>query len=148
MLVRGEAGIGRTRLGEELVGALSRRGAVPLVARAYEDESALAYGPVIDLLTARLAVSPGVLDGLPDPTRHDVGRLLGDVAYPAVDGLPRPGEEARFLASLWDALVAACAGGRAGGPRRSMTRTSRTRRPSPFSPSGSDGRRGGPCSRC
>ncbi len=105
VLVRGEAGIGKTRLAEELVGRLSHRGVGSLVARTYEGEAALAYGPVVELLSARLEADPAALDGLPEHARRDVGRLLGDGRVPESTPSSRPGEQARFLASLWEALV-------------------------------------------
>ena len=54
VLLEGEAGIGKTRLAEELVAALRARGAAVLGGRAYEEEAALAYGPLVEALRGRL----------------------------------------------------------------------------------------------
>ena len=52
VVLEGEAGIGKTRLAEEL---LARARAAPsLAGRGYEEESALAYGPIVEALRGRL----------------------------------------------------------------------------------------------
>ena len=110
VLVRGEAGIGKTRLVEELVAAARAAGGVALVGRGYQDESALAYGPVLDLVRARLDQDPAALDALPPAARDDVARLLGTLReVPA--GEPGPGEQTRFLGSVWEALRLAASAG-------------------------------------
>lgn len=110
VLVRGEAGIGRTRLVEELVASVRAGGALALVGRGYEDETALAYGPVLDLLRGRLDQDPTALDGLPPAARDDVARLLG-TRREAPPTEPGPGEQIRFLGSLWDAFLHAASPG-------------------------------------
>jgi DNA-binding SARP family transcriptional activator len=50
ILVAGEAGIGKTRLIEELRAWCGQRGAASAVARSYAAEGALAYGPVVGWL--------------------------------------------------------------------------------------------------
>ena len=113
-LVEGEAGIGKTRLVEELVADVRRLGAPVAWARGYEDEAGLPYRPVVDLLRERTQEDPGWLDGLDDRVLAEVARLV-PVAPEALSprSLPdpvapdEPGAEGRFLAALWDALTRA-----------------------------------------
>ncbi len=114
VLVEGEAGIGKTRLAEELLSQVAERGGAVLQAQAYEDEGTLAYGPVVDVLKARLQTDPTVLSALPPRVLGDVGRLVAGVAEGVVADqaapLEGPGAEARFLSAVWDALEAAADG--------------------------------------
>jgi DNA-binding SARP family transcriptional activator len=57
-LLLGEAGIGKTRLAEELVGAARRTGATVLEARCYEAERSLFLQPIVDAITPVLAATP------------------------------------------------------------------------------------------
>ena len=77
-MITGEAGIGKSRLVEAVVGAVEAEGGHALVARAYPAEAGIAYGPVVELLRASLA-QPDAGDrvsGLspPDPRRARAGR--------------------------------------------------------------------------
>ena len=55
-VIEGEAGIGKTRLFEELAAPRAARGgATVLSARCHDDEAGLPYGPVVELLRATLA---------------------------------------------------------------------------------------------
>ncbi len=114
ILVEGEAGIGKTRLVEELLSQLRDDGARVLVGRAYEDEGGLAYAPVIEALRGRLREGDDWLAGAGDRALGEAARLLPDLTAgrsgdtpPALDG---PGAETRFLAGLWDTLSAAARG--------------------------------------
>ena len=62
-VLEGEAGIGKTRLAEELIADARERGAAVLCGRAYEEESALAYGPLVAALRERLREDAAWLDG-------------------------------------------------------------------------------------
>ncbi len=121
-VVEGEAGIGKTRLVEELAGRLSAVGAVVLRGGAYEDEANLPYRPVIDLLRDRVRAGTEWLAGLDDTTLAEAARLVPEVAtaLPAGRHLPppaaadEPGAETRFLTAVWETLAAAVAGPAAG----------------------------------
>ena len=57
-LIQGEAGIGKTRLAEELVRWVQRQGGAAYTARCYAAEGALAYAPVVQWLRARRRCRP------------------------------------------------------------------------------------------
>ena len=69
-VVEGEAGIGKTRLLDELAAAARRAGATVLATCAYTAEAGIPYGVVVELLRAarRDDASSRRLDGLPDPS--------------------------------------------------------------------------------
>jgi DNA-binding SARP family transcriptional activator len=92
--ISGEAGIGKTRLAEELLVWASRQGIATSRTRSYAAEGRLAYAPVADWLrssTLRPAVSR--LDAV---WRTEVARLLPEILAEAPD-LPAPGP----LADSW-----------------------------------------------
>ena len=49
-MIEGEAGIGKTRLFEELARGARAAGAVVLAVRCHDDEAGLPYGPIVELL--------------------------------------------------------------------------------------------------
>jgi DNA-binding SARP family transcriptional activator/tetratricopeptide (TPR) repeat protein len=116
-LVEGEAGIGKTRLVEELVARVRQAGSRVAWARGYEDESGLPYRPVVDLLRERAREDPGWLDELDGPVLAEVARLVPDVAaalsprsLPDPVSPEEPAAEGRFLGALWDAVTRAVTG--------------------------------------
>lgn len=116
VLVEGEAGIGKTRLVEELLSGLSPESPT-LVTRAYEDEERLAYGPLVETLRARLRRDNEWVQALEPTTLAEVARLVPEIGRGRRDLPPPttgPGAESRFLAAVWDALGAALAGPRTG----------------------------------
>ena len=116
VLVEGEAGIGKTRLVEELLAGLPGDAPV-LVTGAYEGEEGFAYGPVIETLRARLRRDADWVDALGPGTVAEVARLVPELGSGLAD-LPSsasgPAAESRFLAAVWDALLAALGGARPG----------------------------------
>lgn len=78
LLVTGEAGIGKSRLVEELARRAAADGATVAAARAYEAAGRPPWGPVVDWLRAD-AVRP-FLDRLGDPWRHEVARLVPELS--------------------------------------------------------------------
>ena len=110
VLLEGEAGIGKTRLAEELVAALRARGAAVLGGRAYEEEAALAYGPLVEALRGRLREDDAWVATVGERALGEASRLLGDLSAfppPPLDG---PAAQARFLDGVWETLAAAAAG--------------------------------------
>jgi DNA-binding SARP family transcriptional activator/predicted ATPase len=83
VLVEGEAGIGKTRLAEELLTWVERQGQRACIARCYQTETSLAYAPV----TAWLRSGP--LPALESVWLSEVARLLPMVLLEHPD-LPPP----------------------------------------------------------
>jgi DNA-binding SARP family transcriptional activator len=84
VMLCGEAGIGKTRLAEDLVQWAARQGIPCASARCYAAEGQLAYAPVIAWLRA-LPLAP-----VADVWLAEVARLLPEVLIERPD-LPRPG---------------------------------------------------------
>ena len=114
VLIEGEAGIGKTRLAEELITPLRPLGAQVLVARAYEDETGLPFSPIVETLRARLAAGGDWLTDLDDRALGEAARLVpelgGGRAGARLAPIDEPGAETRFLSGVWDTLTAAAAG--------------------------------------
>ena len=107
LVVEGEAGIGKTRLAEELLAHAHAEGARTVAARCYEDEKGLAYAPVVQAL--RTAV--GRIGDAPADAVAEAARLLpGVAASPPALPLESPGAQSRFFDGLATVLTAACAG--------------------------------------
>ncbi|MGD9048291.1 MAG: AAA family ATPase, partial [Anaerolineae bacterium] len=115
VLIRGEAGVGKTRLVEGLAEQLRWQGARVLWGRSYEFERALPYQPVAEALRMAVStVSPTELAGCPPWVLGGVARLvpeLGDRhSELEVVAAVRPDQEqarlfdgiARFLGELSD----------------------------------------------
>jgi DNA-binding SARP family transcriptional activator len=131
VVVHGEAGIGKTRLAEDLAGHVRGLGGTVLAGRCYEEEAGVAYGPFVEALRATVpAGAPGAhgatgdsprmrsgarLAGLPAHWRAEVGRLLPELAADHPDLPPPPpldgqATKRQFLEGVSQALLVACAG--------------------------------------
>jgi DNA-binding SARP family transcriptional activator len=121
MIVAGEAGIGKTRLAQEFLSHARDEGIGVLIARCFEGESHLAYGPLAMALRSALARDTrdarnggGWPARLEAPWAAEIARLLPEVAaardesdyLPTIEG---PGAQTRFYEALRRALIAACA---------------------------------------
>jgi DNA-binding SARP family transcriptional activator len=81
VLVRGEAGIGKSRLLAELAGEADRRGGRIVAGHAYEGEQSLPFGPWVDAIRQVLAtLDPTELAGLPPAWRAELARLVPELA--------------------------------------------------------------------
>jgi len=85
VLVTGEAGIGKSRLVEELVAEHARRGVRVLVGRAYETEQILPLRPWIDALRSGHVLADATREKeLTPATRRDLARIFPELAEPGV----------------------------------------------------------------
>lgn len=92
LIIEGEAGIGKTRLVEELENLLILEGHVVLTSQCYAAEAEVAYGPVLDGLR-EIAEQVGAYT---DPSRYlELGRLFPNTgAFPSPEA-PADGQSAR-----------------------------------------------------
>jgi DNA-binding SARP family transcriptional activator/pimeloyl-ACP methyl ester carboxylesterase len=89
LVILGEAGVGKSRLVEELIAHAKRRDARVLLGRAYESDQILLFGPVVDALrTGRVGEDPEVLNQLGPAWRAELARLLPEIAAPGGPPLP------------------------------------------------------------
>jgi DNA-binding SARP family transcriptional activator/tetratricopeptide (TPR) repeat protein len=109
-VLEGEAGIGKTRLAEEVIAAARLRGAAVLGGRAYEEESALAYGPIVAALRERLREDRPWVDAVDPRALAEAARLVPDLSAGAPPPLDGPAAQARFLEGVWETLATAAAG--------------------------------------
>jgi predicted ATPase/DNA-binding SARP family transcriptional activator len=109
VVVEGEAGIGKTRLAEEFVAHLRENGATTVVARCYAGEKNLAYGPLVEGLSAAIGRGNGDrLRELPAGSLQEAARLLPDLApdSPPATPLDTPGARSRFFGEVVRVLLA------------------------------------------
>ena len=86
-LISGEAGIGKTRLAEELVAWVERQGMATATTRSYAGAGTLAYTPVIEWLRSEtLQAALASLDGV---WLTELARLVPEILIERPD-LPRP----------------------------------------------------------
>jgi len=114
--IRGEAGIGKSRLAEAIAATVAARGGHTLAARAFPGEGAIAYGPIAELLRAGLSMDDASrrLAGLPPTVLMEVARLVPVPAELAVrDATPAaasPAARARLLDAIAATIGALVAG--------------------------------------
>jgi DNA-binding SARP family transcriptional activator/tetratricopeptide (TPR) repeat protein len=111
----GEAGIGKTRLVEEIEAGLHRRGTPVARARCHVGETGIALGPIVELLRDAVRAGPAAkrLWSTPLWVRREGARLLPELAddpkVPPPGHLDGPGARARFLEAILQLLSAAAA---------------------------------------
>ena len=88
VVLLGEAGIGKTRLVEELTLLHERRGGRVLVGHCYETEQILPFGPWVEILSAGFRADASALERLDPVWRRELARLLPDTAVPGVAPAP------------------------------------------------------------
>lgn len=99
--VLGEAGIGKTRLVEELIAHADRRDAHVLLGRAYESDQILLFGPIVDALRmGRVDGDHEILESLGPAWRDELARLLPEVAAPATHPLPAKVDYRRLFEAI------------------------------------------------
>jgi DNA-binding SARP family transcriptional activator/predicted ATPase len=120
-VIEGEAGIGKTRLANELAHRARAGGAVVLAARCHDDEAGLPYGPVAELLreAARDAKGDSWPAALPAQRIADASLLLPELAELRKDlpdplPLDGPGAQVRLVEGVAAVISAACEGSQPG----------------------------------
>ena len=104
-VLRGEAGIGKTRLATEFLGWAVAQGAEVLHGRAYETAARLPYQPLVDALRPRLEHEAAPTMLLSSVWLTELSRLLPELRDRSPD-LPLPGgDEAAARTRLFEALV-------------------------------------------
>jgi DNA-binding SARP family transcriptional activator len=107
VVIEGEAGIGKSRLLDELMVEASRSGMRTLLGRCYESEQILPFGPWADALrSGGVLQERGALRGLEPVWRAELARLLPELAGSA---LPTPSDDARRLFESLTRLLEATA---------------------------------------
>jgi predicted ATPase len=82
-MIKGEAGIGKTRLAEEFIDWSSRQGVPVLTARCYPSQGQLAYAPLVEWLRSH------PLHGLDERWLTELARVLPEMMLEYPD-LPNP----------------------------------------------------------
>ncbi len=114
VMIGGEAGIGRTRLVEELAGGVVKQGGRVLIGRAFDAEQALPFAPWVDILRTGLRLYDEA--GIRSPSliwRRELGKLLpelGESGIAAAIGnslrlFEAVGHLLRDLASRWPLVL-------------------------------------------
>jgi DNA-binding SARP family transcriptional activator/tetratricopeptide (TPR) repeat protein len=106
--IEGETGIGKTRLGEELLAWAREAGAVGISVRCFEPEAGLAFGTAIGLV--RAALEEGDRGRVDPATAAEAARIVPELGTPPTPSLDDPGAQARFLDGLARTVLAATAG--------------------------------------
>lgn len=117
IVISGEAGIGKTRLAEELLAHARPQGAIIVKSRCYEGETDLSYEPIVEGLRAALNQSTGI-NKLEDLSPHwlaEIARLLPELFdlfpnLPHAKSIEGPGAQTRFFEAIAQFLLALCAG--------------------------------------
>jgi DNA-binding SARP family transcriptional activator len=107
-VVVGEAGIGKTRLADELLAGVAANGGSTISARCFQEESELAYGVVTQLL--RDAVAAGGPPGDASWWAEEVARLLPELGPPPERAVDSTAAEARFYEAVCEFLLRTVAG--------------------------------------
>jgi len=95
VVVLGEAGVGKSRLMEELAREARQRGSHVLFGRAYESAQILPFGPWVDgFRTGGLMAEEGLVSGLGPVWRAELARLFPELATP---GLPAASDDSLRL---------------------------------------------------
>lgn len=97
----GEAGIGKSRVAEELIASAAHREARVFLGRAYESDQILPFGPWVDAFrTGRLAQYRDVIEALGPVWRAELSRLLPEVASPGTQPPTGPVDYSRLFESV------------------------------------------------
>lgn len=126
VVLEGEAGIGKTRLAEACLQHVRGQGAVAVVARCYEGELNLAYGPFVEAVRSALGHDTSATARVAALAPHwlaEAARLLPELNslrpdLPATPAHDSPGAQTRFFEAVRQVLLAALQASPAGGVSR------------------------------
>src|SRR5579884_518856 len=105
VILRGEAGMGKTRLASEFLGRAAEMGADVLQGRAFEAGGRLPYQPLVDAPRLRIQRDNAPDDLLSDPWLAELARLLPELRERYPD-LPEPtGDENIARLRLFEAIT-------------------------------------------
>jgi DNA-binding SARP family transcriptional activator/tetratricopeptide (TPR) repeat protein len=103
LVIRGVAGIGKTRLIEELAATASRRGGQLLVGRSWETEQILPLQPWIDAIRSGGGpATAAALGGLGAAARRRLAHLFPDLGEPPAESTAMSEEPGRLFEALAD----------------------------------------------
>jgi predicted ATPase/DNA-binding SARP family transcriptional activator len=117
IVLEGEAGIGKTRLGQEFLSFARSKGAAVLITRCYEGETTLAYAPFVAGLRLLLTIAEQTGTPWQDQVAihwlSEAARLLPELNLlcpdlPTPPSLDNPGAQAHFFEGLRQFLLALC----------------------------------------
>jgi predicted ATPase len=110
--VVGEPGIGKTRLVEEAAAVVRQRGGRAIVTKAYAVERQIAYGPLVDALTAALddPTAATAISGLDPSSVAALASIVPGLASGTERAGDAPAIQARLLAAIAAGLSAALDG--------------------------------------
>lgn len=121
VVVEGEIGIGKTRIGQEFVDYAQHFGAVIFTARCYEGEKGLAYSPINAALRSALKPDQVALlnQSLAPVWRYEASRLLPELATPTqslqdFSQADPSGTQSRLYEAVRQIFAALCTGPTAG----------------------------------
>jgi DNA-binding SARP family transcriptional activator len=103
VVLLGEAGIGKTRLGEELLAAAAEEGGVALGVRCFREEAELAYGVAVEIVRAAAAHLGPV--GNEPWWLFEVARLVPELAPAPRSAIDSVAAQARFYEAVGELLL-------------------------------------------
>lgn len=103
LVLVGEAGIGKTRLGEELLSEVIAAGGTTLGVRCFQEEAELAYGVVIELV--RSALSARALPEEEPWWLSEVSRLIPELGPAPAGAVDSVAAQARFYEAICELLL-------------------------------------------
>jgi DNA-binding SARP family transcriptional activator/tetratricopeptide (TPR) repeat protein len=101
--ILGEAGIGKTRLVNEVIEIADEQGARVLIGRSYESEQVLPFGPWVDALRAA-RLDAETLRTLAPSLRADLARLLPEIGHDPAPSRSDPGDVRPLFESVTQVL--------------------------------------------
>ena len=86
IVILGEAGVGKSRLVQELSAEAVQGGSLPLLGRSYEIEQALPFGPWNNILrSGRIIDDPDIIQSLNPIWRIELARLFPELGAPGLE---------------------------------------------------------------